>query len=111
MINPSLIESSTFFFQSKLLIYCIRFFLSSDQASIDLKKDKKYTKDVDVSNAPCCPTPTVHSPKNILVSMAATVLMSDQPPIGLLAVASAAIMGTSSLIGLFSDNHSYSFIT
>ena len=42
--------------------------------------------------------------------MAATVLMSDQPPIGLLAVASAAIMGTSSLIGLFSDNNAYSFI-
>ena len=28
MISPCLIESSTFFFQSKLLIYCIRFFSS-----------------------------------------------------------------------------------
>ena len=31
-IIPSLIESSMFFFQSKLLIYCIRFFITRSKA-------------------------------------------------------------------------------
>ena len=110
MINLSLIESSIFFFQSKLDIYCL-VFSPSDQASLGLKKDKKNTKDVDVSNAPCCPTPTVLSPKNIPVAMAVRVIMSSPSPIGFLAAVASTVDPSSSVVVLifFSDDHAYSF--
>ena len=55
-------------------------FLSSD---LKKGKDIKYTNDVDVSNAPCCPRPTVLNPKNISAAVAATVVMSNPSTMGL----------------------------
>ena len=69
------------FFPIKTTHLLYKVFLSLDQGSLGLKNDIKYTKDVDVSNAPCCSTPNVLSPKHIPVAMAATVLMSHQSPI------------------------------
>ena len=84
IIKPSLIECSMFFFSNQSYsLYYIGFFYHKVD-SLDLIKEKNYTKDVDVSNAPCCPTPTVISPKNIPLDMVTTVLMSDQSPIGFL---------------------------
>ena len=54
MISPSLKESSMFFLQLKLLIYCIRFFIIRSKNHWQEHKD---TNDVDVNNAPCCPAP------------------------------------------------------
>ena len=45
MINPSLTESSTFFFLIKATHLLYKIFLSSGQ-----KKDSKYINDVDVNN-------------------------------------------------------------
>ena len=101
MISLSLIESSMFFFQSKLVIYCIRFFIiRSKNYLFHAGKNIKYTNHVDVNNAPCCPTPTALRPKNITAAVAATVVMSSTSPIGYLASASAmVVMDTSSPIG------------
>ena len=78
MISPTLIGSSIFFFQSKLLIYCIRFFLSSDQKIAG--KNIKDTNDVDVDNEPCCPTPSALGPKNSAAAVEVTVAISNLSP-------------------------------
>ena len=96
IIKPSLIECSMFFFPIKVTHLLYRVFYHKVD-SLDLKKDKNYTKDVDVSNASCCPTPTVINPKNIPLDMATTVLVSDQSPIGFL----AAVVYGGSIINRF----------
>ena len=55
-------------------------------SSSDLNTDNeiKYTNNVDVSNAPCCPMPTALSPKNISAAVVATVIMTSPSPIGFL---------------------------
>ena len=60
MISPSLIESSMFFLQSKLLVYCIG--SSSDLRSYYIGKDSKHATAVDIINVFGCPTPTALSP-------------------------------------------------
>ena len=72
MINPS------FFFQSKLAIYCM-FFL------IIIYNSSKYTNDIDANNASYYPTPSALRTKNLPTSIAAVVVMSCQSPIGFLA--------------------------
>ena len=59
MISPPLIESSLFFFQSKLLIYCIE--SSSDLKSYYIERGSKHATAVNISNAFDCPTPTALS--------------------------------------------------
>ena len=94
-----------FFFQSILVIYCIGSLI------IGLKnyhsgKDSKYTNDINVKNALCCPTPTALRPKNIPAVVAATVVMSSPSPIRFLtAVASTVAMTPSSIA------FSYVFLT
>ena len=96
MINPSLMESSMFFFQSKLLIYCIRFFIVRSK-NYHVGKNIKYTNDVDVNNAPCCLTPTALRPKHITAAVVVIVVMSSLSPLGsLVAVATTVVMDTSS---------------
>ena len=53
-------------------------------SSSDLNTDNeiKYTNNVDVSNAPCCPMASALSPKNISAAVAATVIMTSPSPIG-----------------------------
>ena len=86
MINPSLIESSTFFFSIKATHLFYKVFLSSDQ-----RKDSKYTNDVDVNNALSCLMPTTLRPKNITAVVAAMVAMSGPSPIGFLAAAAPTV--------------------
>ena len=100
MVNPCLIEYSIFFFQSKLLIYCIRISLSLDQKIAG--KNIKDTNDVDTKNAPYCPTPNVLRPKNITPAVEVTVVMSSPSPkvmISLLAVV-VDMDGSSSMFSL-----------
>ena len=59
MINPSLTESSAFFFPIKATHLLCRFFKSSDQ-----KKGSKYTNDEDDNNALSCLTPATFRPKD-----------------------------------------------
>ena len=96
MISPSLIESSIFFFQSKLLIYC-KVFLSSDQKIAG--KNIKDTNDVDVNNAPYCRTLNALRSKNITAAVEVAVVVSSPSPnvMGSLpSVAATVVMGASS---------------
>ena len=79
MTNPSFIEPSTFFFQSKRLIYCIKFFYHQIK-----KKDSNYTNDVDANHALCCLMLSALRSKNIPAAVAATVAMSGSSLIGFL---------------------------
>ena len=98
MINPSLIESSIFFFQSKLAIYYIGFFFQSSDQKIS-GKNIKDTNDADVNNAPCCPTPNTLRPKNITAAVEVTVLISNPSPevIGSLLAVAATVASSSSM--------------
>ena len=80
MINPSLIELQCFFFQSKLRIYCIRFFNHISHTG----KDISYANDVDVNNALPYLMPNRLRPKNITAVVAATMVMIRPSPIGFL---------------------------
>ena len=95
MISPSLIESSMFFLQWKLLVYSIRFFIIRLRNYLShTGKDNNHTNDADVSNASCCPTTIAFRLKNILTVVVATVVMDSSPsPIGF----SAAVMASSSM--------------
>ena len=88
IINPSLIESSMFFFKSKLLIYYIRFLYHQIKKNyiFQIGKDINHANDVDVNNALCCPTPAAFIAKNIPTVVEATVFMSSSSPIGFLEV-------------------------
>ena len=92
---PSLIESWTFFSNQSYLFYCIGFLIiRSKNYLFHAGKFIKYTDDIDVNNALCCPTHTALRPKNILVAVAATVVMSSPSPIGF-STTDAAMVGPS----------------
>ena len=69
MISPSLIESSMFFFQIKLLIYCNRIY------QIQMGQDITNANDVHPTNVLRCSMPTALSAENITAVVAATVVI------------------------------------
>ena len=81
------------FFPIKTTHLSYKIFLSSDQKTYlsHTGKDSNHTNDVDVSNASCCPTPTVLRPKNIPAVI-------NNPPLTGFSATVAATVGPSSSI-------------
>ena len=88
MISPSLRESSMFFL--KLAIYCTGFLII--RSFFHTGKDINHSNDVDINNAHCYPRSNVLRPKNIPVSVAATVVMSTPSPVGFLVAAAPWVL-------------------